>query len=55
MYKYEIDLACIVEVTERTRFCIQTDGQTDRHTRTDDMKPEYPPFNFIEAGGIIML
>ena len=28
-----------------------TDGQTDR--RTDDVKPVYPPFNFVEAEGII--
>ena len=45
MCKYEIDPASIVEVTERT------DGRTDR--RTDDMKPVYPPFNFVEARGII--
>ena len=25
---------------------------TDR--RTDDLKPVYPPFNFVEAGGIMM-
>ena len=28
MCKYEMDLAGIVEVTERTRFCPQTDGRT---------------------------
>ena len=33
----------IVEDTERTRFCPQT----------DNVKPVYPPFNFVEAGGII--
>ena len=31
----------------------QTDRRTDR--RTDDMKPVYPPFNFVEAGGIIRI
>ena len=56
MCKYEMDSASIVEDTERTRFCPQTDGQTDRRDRwTDDMKPVYPPFNFAEARGIIMI
>ena len=37
MCKYEMDPTSIVEVTERTRFCPQTDGKTDRRTngRTD--------------------
>ena len=48
MCEYEIDLASIVEVTERPRFCPQVDGKTDR--RTDDVKPVYPTFNFVEAG-----
>ena len=48
MCKYKMDPTSIVEVTDLTRFCPQTDGQTDR--RTDDMKPVCPPFNFIEAG-----
>ena len=50
MCKYEMDSTSIVEDTERTRFCPQTDRQTDK--RTDDVKPAYPPFNFVEAGGI---
>ena len=50
MCKYEMYPTSFVEVTERTRFCPQMDGQTDR--RTDDVKPVYPPFNFVEAGGI---
>ena len=29
---------------------LSTDGQTDG--RTDDVKPVYPPINFVEAGGI---
>ena len=58
MCKYEMDLRSIVKDTEQTRFCPQTDGQTDRRMngrtdkRTDDVKPEYLPFNFVEAGGI---
>ena len=31
---------------------LSTDGWTDR--RTDDVKSVYPPFNFVEAVGIIM-
>ena len=38
---YEMDPTSIVEDTERTRFCPQT----------DKVKPVYPPFNFIEGGG----
>ena len=53
MCKYEMDPMSIVEDTEQTRFCPQTDGQTDR--RTDKVKPVYPPFNFVEAGGIISM
>ena len=45
MCKYEMDPTSIVEDTERTRFCPQT----------DKVKPLYPPFNFIEARGIIIL
>ena len=46
MCKYEMDPMSIVE--ERTRFCPQmTDG------RTNKVKPVYPPFNFVEAGGMI--
>ena len=51
MCKYEIDPMSIVEDTERTRFCPQTDRRTDR--QTDTVIPVYPPFNFVEAGGII--
>ena len=45
MCKYEMDPTSIVEDTERTP---QTDGQMNG--RTDDVKPVYPPFNFVEAG-----
>ena len=41
MCKYEKDPMSIVEDTEWTWFC----GQTDK------VKPVYPPFNFVEAGG----
>ena len=40
MCKYEMDPTSIVDDTERTRFCPQTDGQMDR--QTDDVKPVYP-------------
>ena len=43
-----MDPASIVEETERTQFCPQTDGQTNG--RTDDVKPVYPPSNLVEAG-----
>ena len=39
--KYEIDLASIVEDTERTRFCPQMDRRTDG--QMDKVKPVYPP------------
>ena len=45
MCKYEMDPMSIVEETERTRLILSTDGQTDK------VKPVYPPFNFVEAGG----
>ena len=48
MCKYEMNPASIVEVTEQTWFYPQTDGQTDE--QTDDVKPVYSPFNFVEAG-----
>ena len=51
MCKYEMDPMSIVEDTERTRFCPQTDRRTDG--QTDKVIPVYPPFNFVEAGGII--
>ena len=41
MCKYEMDLASIMEDTERTPFCPQTDRQTDGQT------------DFVEAEGII--
>ena len=45
MCKYEMDPTSIVEDTEQTWFC----PQTDRRTRWNQYTP---PFNFIEAGGI---
>ena len=41
----------IVEDTERTQFCPQTERRRDEET--DKVKPVYPPFNFVEAGGIM--
>ena len=52
MCKYEMDPMSIIEDTERTRFCPQTDRRTDG--QTDKVIPVYPPFNFVEAGGIII-
>ena len=46
MCKCEMDPASIMEVTEWTLFCPQTDGQTTWN--------QYPLFNFVEAEGIIM-
>ena len=40
MCKYEMDPASIIGDTEWTRFCPQTDGETDR--RTDKVKSVYP-------------
>ena len=36
---------------------LSTDGQTDRRTdgQTDKVIPVYPPFNFVEAGGIMIM
>ena len=48
--KYEMDQTCIVEDTERTRFCPQMDRRTDRQGETS-----IPPFNFVEAEGITKL
>ena len=56
MCKYEMDPMSIVEDTERTRFCPQTDRQTDGRMdrRTDGQgDTSIPPINFVEAGGII--
>ena len=51
MCKYEMDPAGTLGDTERTRFRPRTDRRTDG--QTDKVKPVYPPFNFVEAGGII--
>ena len=44
MCKYEMDLAGIVEDTDRTRFCPQTDR------RKDKVKPAYPPSTSLSEG-----
>ena len=46
MCKYEMDPASIVEVTEWTGFCPQTDGQTDGRCETS-----IPPFQLPWSGG----
>ena len=45
-----MDLTSIVEDTERTPFCPQTDRQTDGRTTWNQYTP---PFNFVEGLGII--
>ena len=45
MCKYEMDPTSIVEDTEQKQFCPQM-------AQTDKVKPVYPPFNFVEVGGI---
>ena len=49
MWKYEMDPASIVNNTEQTQFCPQTNRWTDGWTYK--VKPVYP-LNFIEAWGI---
>ena len=49
MCKYEMDLMSIVEDTEWTPFCPQTDRWTEG--QTDKVIPVYPPFKFVEGGG----
>ena len=44
MCKYEMDPYCW---RYRADTILSTDGQTDK------VKPVYPPFNFVEAGGVI--
>ena len=47
MCKYEMDPMSIVEDTERTRFCPQTDRQTDGQGETN-----IPPFQLRWSGGV---
>ena len=46
MNNYEMDPVSIVQDTEWTRFCPQTDGQT--HRQMNEVKPLYSTFNFDE-------
>ena len=52
MCKFEMILMSIVEDTGQTRFCPQTDRQTDgwMDWQMDKVKPVYPPFNFLAVG-----
>ena len=47
---YEMDPVSFVQDTEQTRFHPQMYRRTDGQT---DVKPVYPPFNFVESRGII--
>ena len=49
MCKHEMDLASIVEDTEWTRLCPQTDGQTERQMDGQG-ETSIPPFNLIKWG-----
>ena len=57
---YEMDQACIAEVTERTRLCPHTDGQTDRWTDGQMTWNQYTPlstslkrgYNFLRPGDV---
>ena len=50
--KFEMDLASIVQDTERTWFGLQTDGGTDG--RTDKVKPVYPTSNPLAITGDVI-
>ena len=52
MCKYEMDPASIVEDTERTWFCTQTERWT--YGQTDKVKPVYPASTSLSRGIIIM-
>ena len=49
MCKYEMDPMSIVEDTERTQFCPQTDRRTDR--QMDKVIPVNPPYQLRWSGG----
>ena len=51
MCKYEMDPMSIVENTERTRFCPQTDRRTDTQTDRRTRWNQYTPFQFRWSGG----
>ena len=48
MCKIEMDVASIVEDTDKTQFCPQTDEWTDGQGETS-----IPAFNFVEVEGIM--
>ena len=48
MWKYEMGPTSIVEDTERTRFCPQTDRRKDE--QTDKVKPVYPHSTSLSEG-----
>ena len=53
MCKYEMDPMSIVEDTEWTRFCPQTDRRTNRRTDRRTRWYQYTPFQLCWRGGII--
>ena len=57
MRKYKLDMASIVEDTEQKWFCPQTERRTERRRDGETNgqgETSIPPFNFVEAGGIII-
>ena len=50
MCKYEMDPASIVEDTERTRFCPQTDRRTGQTDGQGELSSYTPHFNEVEGG-----
>ena len=51
MCKYEMDPMSIVEDTERTRFCPQTDRRTDGRTDRRTRWYQYTPYQLRWSGG----
>ena len=51
MCKYEMDPASIVEDTEQTGFCPQTDGQTDGREDGRTKWNQYTPFQLRWSEG----
>ena len=48
MYKYEMNLASIMDDTERTRFFKQADRRTGGRQTDGQGDTSIPPFNFVE-------
>ena len=50
--KYEMDPTSIIEDTEQTRFCPQTDGQMDGRTDGQTMWNQYTPLSTSLKQGV---